>query len=145
MRPVFNFGRHTFSTLYPKIGLEFHVQLMTDEKLFSPSKVSWNSPINTLVSPFDVALPGFLPRQVTKEALKLAVRAALLCGCDIKKESYFDRKHYLNKDLPSGYQITQYRRPFASSGLITLDCLSTRIKCIQLEHDSAKFIRTIVS
>jgi aspartyl-tRNA(Asn)/glutamyl-tRNA(Gln) amidotransferase subunit B len=137
------------------IGLEVHAQLEVPTKLFSNAKgsITLSSVPNTAVHPFDVAVPGSLPR-LSKEAVQQAVRTAAALQCDIPPVSRFERKHYAYADLPHGYQVTQQRWPLAQNG--TLCCRSRRrkkrqnqsamlskefyvdINRIQLEQDTGK-------
>lgn len=119
------------------VGLEVHAQLDTCHKLFSPAAVNPDAPANTLVAPFDRALPGSLPL-FNWECAKLAVKAALGLACTINHVSFFDRKHYQYVDLPAGYQITQYRRPLALNGVIPTIEGHIRVKQIHLEQDTAR-------
>ena len=103
---------------------------------------------------FDLALPGSQP-QFQIATLIPALRAALALGCEVQKESSWDRKHYFHWDQPSGYQITQFYQPFARNGSITLfphdgiaaediaahpEGIKINIKQIQMEQDTAKTI-----
>jgi hypothetical protein len=93
------------------IGVEVHAQLKSKKKLFSTawtedSATSYEEAENSLVAPFDAALPGTLP-SLQVEPLSLALRACLALECLIAKTTAFDRKHYFYPDLTSGYQITQ--------------------------------------
>ena len=103
---------------------------------------------NANIAPFDIAGPGAQPIFQPTTILP-ALRAALALNCEINLHSRFDRKHYFYHDQPTGYQITQYYKPLASSGHITLfdhdgiapeDCKSVEIgiKQVQIEQDTAK-------
>ncbi|HSH18425.1 MAG TPA: Asp-tRNA(Asn)/Glu-tRNA(Gln) amidotransferase subunit GatB [Candidatus Saccharimonadales bacterium] len=103
------------------IGIECHVQLKTNTKLFSAvGNDAREAPPNTLVSHIDFGLPGALP-VLNAEAVHLAARAAFALGSVPQKFSKFDRKHYFYPDLPMGYQITQYDEPIILGGSITVD------------------------
>jgi aspartyl-tRNA(Asn)/glutamyl-tRNA(Gln) amidotransferase subunit B len=107
--------------MQPIIGLEIHVQLNTKRKLFSctyppahsiddlAAPISVDAAPNTMVGYHDIGLPGSLP-VLNKEAVLLAVKAALAMRCTVNRKSSFDRKHYFYKDLATGYQITQRYR-----------------------------------
>jgi aspartyl-tRNA(Asn)/glutamyl-tRNA(Gln) amidotransferase subunit B len=109
--------------MQPIIGLEIHAQLNTKRKLFSSISSGClcidllaapndnQAEPNTAVGFHDIGLPGSLP-VLNKEAVLLAVKAALALGCTVNPRSSFDRKHYFYKDLPSGYQITQQYSAF---------------------------------
>ena len=100
-------------------GLEVHAQLATRTKLFCGCEVRFGAPPNAETCPVCTGQPGVLP-VLNKEALELAVRAALALGCDVAPWSKFDRKNYFYCDLPKGYQISQYDRPYAKGGGIAL-------------------------
>ncbi|KAI0200671.1 GatB/GatE catalytic domain-containing protein [Astrocystis sublimbata] len=130
------------------VGIEIHAQLNTAKKLFSAADTSFNDDPNTHVAYFDAAIPGSQPI-FQKEVLIPALRAALALCCDIQLVSSFDRKHYFHWDQPSGYQITQYYKPFARDGRLVLlkrdgiapedgKEVTVGIKQIQLEQDTAK-------
>lgn len=93
------------------VGVEVHAQLKSKRKLFSAAwaddaQASAHDLQNTMVAPFDAALPGSLP-SLQKEPLQLALRACLALECEIAETMTFDRKHYFYPDLTSGYQVTQ--------------------------------------
>mmetsp|Transcript_1710 Transcript_1710/g.7467 ORF Transcript_1710/g.7467 Transcript_1710/m.7467 type:complete len:586 (-) Transcript_1710:32-1789(-) len=114
---VASFARQQPSKSYvTRVGVEVHVQLSIDSKLFSgaPSDGGWT---NRCVDPFDAALPGTLPR-LNEAALDKALNLAAILGCAVNRTSYFERKHYVYPDLPHGYQITQQQTPLATSGLL---------------------------
>ncbi|MEI6791411.1 MAG: Asp-tRNA(Asn)/Glu-tRNA(Gln) amidotransferase GatCAB subunit B, partial [Myxococcaceae bacterium] len=87
------------------IGLECHVQLLTQSKLFSPAKNNYGDEPNTNVDAIDIALPGVLP-VLNQKAVDFAIRLGLALGCEINQTSVFARKHYFYPDLPKGYQIS---------------------------------------
>lgn len=127
------------------IGLEIHVQLRTESKMFCGDSTAFGAPPNTHVCPICLGLPGALP-VVNRRAVQLAVRAALGLGCTVHGSSSFARKNYFYPDLPKGYQITQFDRPLATSGFIDMpgsgadDVATTRIRLrrIHLEEDAGK-------
>lgn len=119
------------------VGLEVHAQLASRRKLFSPALVDDEALPNTMVAPFDRAIPGSLPI-LNWQCVELAVRAALALDCTINHESYFDRKHYNYPDLPAGYQITQQRRPLAVNGTLSTGGKRLLIRQIHLEQDTAR-------
>ncbi|XP_034944827.1 glutamyl-tRNA(Gln) amidotransferase subunit B, mitochondrial [Chelonus insularis] len=130
------------------IGLEVHAQISSESKLFSGASTSFVQPVNTCVSFFDCATPGTLP-VLNKKCVEAGVLTALALSCQINEVSFFDRKHYFYADLPAGYQITQQRQPLAIGGKLKFNVFtpgihrqpyikSSKIKQIQLEHDSGK-------
>lgn len=103
------------------IGIECHVQLKTNSKLFSAvGNDAREAPPNTLVSHIDFGLPGALP-VLNEEAVRLTVRAAFALGTVPQKFSKFDRKHYFYPDLPMGYQISQFDEPTVLGGSVEID------------------------
>jgi aspartyl-tRNA(Asn)/glutamyl-tRNA(Gln) amidotransferase subunit B len=97
------------------IGLEVHVQLQTQTKLFCGCATRFGGPPNTQVCPTCLGLPGSLP-VMNRHAFDLAIRAALALDCTIAPFTKWDRKNYFYPDLPKGYQISQYDLPFSSAG-----------------------------
>ncbi len=131
----------------PVIGLEIHVQLGSNTKLFCacPNGVGENTKPNSAVCPICLGHPGVMP-VLTEGALELAVRAGLAMNCKTNKYSSFSRKHYFYPDLPKGYQITQYDEPINGAGYIEItygpkDNLQKKkigIHHAHLEEDAAK-------
>jgi len=102
------------------IGIECHVQLRTQTKLFSAvSNDARSADPNTLISHIDLGMPGALP-VLNKKAVELAVRAAFALGTEPQHFSKFDRKHYFYPDLPKGYQISQFDQPIILGGYIDI-------------------------
>ncbi len=98
------------------IGLEVHAQLLTRTKLFCGCSTQFGAPPNSNTCPVCLGLPGALP-VLNREAVKMAVRAALSLGCRVNPISIFARKNYFYPDLPKGYQISQFDRPLAEHGV----------------------------
>ena len=103
----------------PVIGLEVHVQLLTATKIFCPCRNRFGDEPNTNVCPVCLGLPGALP-VLSREAVSLALRAALATHCTVHETSVFARKNYFYPDLPKGYQISQYDQPLATEGYVEI-------------------------
>ncbi|MEN3033435.1 MAG: Asp-tRNA(Asn)/Glu-tRNA(Gln) amidotransferase subunit GatB [Aquificaceae bacterium] len=123
----------------PVIGLEVHAQLDTQTKLFCSCPLEFGAEPNTNVCPVCLGLPGSLP-VLNKNALRLAIIAALSLNCRINTVSIFARKNYFYPDLPKGYQISQYERPLAEEGYLKLQEGTVRIRRLHLEEDAGKNI-----
>lgn len=128
----------------PVIGLEVHVQLLTQTKIFSRDSTAYGAPPNTQVSVVSLAHPGTLPL-LNKKAVEYAIRMGLACHSEISRFIIFDRKNYFYPDLPKGYQITQDRTPVCKGGyvpVILADGTEIKIKLnrIHLEEDAGKSI-----
>lgn len=100
------------------IGIENHVQLTTDSKIFSGSPTTFGAEPNTQASPVDLALPGVLP-VMNKAAVDRAIRFGLAVGAKVAPQSIFARKNYFYPDLPKGYQISQFEDPVVQGGQLT--------------------------
>lgn len=123
----------------PTIGIECHVQLRTQTKLFSEvdNDARLKEP-NTCMSPIDYGLPGMLPR-LNHEAVMLSIKVGLALNSEINLESRFDRKHYFYPDSPKGYQITQMYHPIIGEGYVELPSgQKIRIEHAHLEEDAGK-------
>ena len=101
------------------IGLEVHVQLSTESKLFSGASTQFGAEPNTQANIYDLALPGVLP-VLNRDALKHAVKFGLAINASINNTSIFDRKNYFYPDLPKGYQISQLDFPTVGKGSLTI-------------------------
>lgn len=123
-------------------GLEIHVQLNTETKIFASDSAAFGAVPNENISAVTVGLPGALPK-LNKEVVEKAVRIGLALNCQINQKNYFDRKNYFYADLPKGYQITQDNQPICKDGYIDLvlsDGAQKRvgINRIHLEEDAGK-------
>lgn len=121
------------------IGMELHVQLKTETKLFCSCKVEFAAPPNNNVCPICLGMPGVLP-SLNKKAVEHALKVAIALNCKINKECLFSRKNYFYPDLPKGYQITQYTTPIGLDGWIYVNNKKIRINRVHLEEESAKTI-----
>lgn len=101
------------------IGLEVHVQLLTESKLFSATSTRFGAPPNTQAGLVDLGFPGTLPVP-NRAAVRMAVAFGLAVGGEIAPRSRFARKSYFYPDLPKGYQISQYDEPIVRGGAITI-------------------------
>lgn len=126
----------------PVIGLEVHCQLAVKSKLFSSASNDFGGEPNTRVSAVDIGMPGVLP-VLNEQAVRLAVRAALALEGEVQNHTKFDRKNYFYPDLPKGYQISQYDRPFCVGGRIPIDgSRFGQLERIHLEEDAGKSMHT---
>ena len=123
------------------IGLETHVQLKTNTKMFCGCSLKFGAEPNTNVCPVCLGYPGALP-VINREAVKLTVMSGLMLGCDISRHSTFDRKNYFYPDMAKDYQISQQARPLCLGGGVTIQTPAgakrIRINHIHLEEDAAK-------
>src|SRR5437867_2294516 len=102
------------------IGLEVHVQLLTRSKIFCSCSTRFGDPPNSNTCPVCLGLPGALP-VLNREAVTMAMKAALALNCAVHPRSRFARKNYFYPDLPKGYQISQYDEPLASAGWLDIE------------------------
>jgi aspartyl-tRNA(Asn)/glutamyl-tRNA(Gln) amidotransferase subunit B len=108
-----------FDKYQPVIGLEVHVQLLTHSKAFCGCRNEYGGEPNTHTCPTCLGLPGALP-VLNKQAVEYAVLAAKAIGCEIRETSIFSRKNYFYPDSPKGYQISQFDKPIAENGSLTV-------------------------
>lgn len=111
------------------IGLEIHVALKTDSKLFSRSACDFDA---QEFSYFDAGIPGMLP-VLSEKPVEMALKFAVAVNADIPPVSYFERKHYFYPDLALGYQITQQHRPIMIGGIVPIELDGRKID-VQIEH-----------
>ncbi len=103
----------------PTIGIEIHVQLNTNSKIFSSDGTEFAAGDNENISTVSAGLPGSLP-VLNKKVVDLAVKTGLALDCRIRQKSIFARKNYFYPDLPKGYQISQYEEPICENGFVML-------------------------
>jgi aspartyl-tRNA(Asn)/glutamyl-tRNA(Gln) amidotransferase subunit B len=127
------------------IGLEVHVQLKTKSKMFCRCDNRDEQEPNSAICPICTGQPGALPLP-NAQAIDWAVMASLALGCRINQESKFDRKSYFYPDLPKGYQISQFDKPFGEAGSLTVpidgESKTFRIHRLHLEEDAGKLIHS---
>ncbi len=125
------------------IGLEIHVQLSTQSKLFCGDSTEFGKSPNTQVSGISLAHPGTLPKTNTK-AVELAVKMGLACHSSISEKNFFARKNYFYPDLPKGYQVSQHTIPICNSGTVPIMINGIEkqvvLNRIHLEEDAGKSI-----
>ncbi len=125
------------------VGLEVHVQLKTRSKAFCGCSTDFGAAPNVNTCPVCLALPGALP-VLNKQAVTLAVRAAISLGCAVQPVSVFARKNYFYPDLPKGYQISQFDQPLATGGHVAIDAGDGErrigITRLHMEEDAGKSI-----
>ena len=128
------------------IGLEIHVQLSTESKLFSSASTDFGADQNTQASVIDLAMPGVLP-VLNKNAVDMAVKFGLAVDAKISRKSIFARKNYFYPDLPKGYQISQYELPIVFDGKLDINVdgikKSVGITRAHLEEDAGKSIHDL--
>ncbi|MEO9873043.1 Asp-tRNA(Asn)/Glu-tRNA(Gln) amidotransferase subunit GatB [Ekhidna sp.] len=125
------------------IGLEVHIQLLTESKLFAADSTAYGQPPNTNVSVITLAHPGILPK-LNKKAVEYAIRMGLACDSRISRYCIFDRKNYFYPDLPKGFQTTQDRTPICIGGEVPVAFKDgktvVKLNRIHLEEDAGKSI-----
>ncbi len=123
------------------IGIEVHVEVKSNTKLFSNSKNTYGMPTNTCVNPIDLGYPGTLPT-LNKEVIRQGIKACKVLHCDISKVMHFDRKNYFYPDNPKNYQITQNRTPIGRNGYIEIEVDGQKKKIeieeMHIEEDTCK-------
>ncbi|VXC54674.1 glutamyl-tRNA(Gln) amidotransferase (subunit B) [Bacillus sp. 349Y] len=123
------------------IGLEVHVELKTDSKMFSPAPNHFGADPNTNTNVIDLGYPGVLP-VVNKRAIEFGMKAAMALNCEIATDTKFDRKNYFYPDNPKAYQISQFDKPIGENGWIEIEVNGEKkrigITRLHLEEDAGK-------
>ncbi len=127
------------------VGLEVHIQLLTQSKIFSGASTAFGGTPNTQACAVDIALPGVLP-VLNRGAVERAIKFGLAVGAEINSPSIFARKNYFYPDLPKGYQISQYELPIVEGGRIKIQTGNdinentkiVRLTRAHLEEDAGK-------
>ena len=129
------------SNYIPTIGVEVHVELKTNTKIFSNSTNGYGEMANSLTNVVDLGYPGTLPT-LNKEVLNLAIKAATVLNCKIRREMHFDRKNYFYPDNSKNYQITQSRTPIGYDGYVEIEVNGVKkrieIEEMHIEEDTCK-------
>ncbi|MBE6650118.1 MAG: Asp-tRNA(Asn)/Glu-tRNA(Gln) amidotransferase subunit GatB [Ruminococcaceae bacterium] len=125
------------------IGLEVHVELATESKIFCSCSAKFGGEQNDHVCPACCGMPGMLPI-VNKKVVDLGMTAGMMLNCDINRTTTFDKKSYYYPDLPNAYQTTQWFAPVAVNGTVEIETSkgkkSVRIKQIHMEEDAGKLV-----
>ncbi len=125
------------------IGLEIHVELKTNTKIFCNCSTEFGAEPNANTCPVCLGLPGTLP-VINEEVVNMAVKAGLAINCDINQLNKFDRKNYFYPDLPKAYQISQFDMPICIDGHVDIDTEGgkkrIRINRIHMEEDAGKLV-----
>lgn len=123
------------------IGLEVHVELKTNSKMFSPSPAHFGAEPNTNTNVIDWGYPGVLP-VMNETAVDFAIKAALALNCEINPVQSFDRKNYFYPDNPKAYQVSQLDRPIGEHGWVEIEVNGEKkrigIERLHLEEDAGK-------
>ncbi|MBR3049136.1 MAG: Asp-tRNA(Asn)/Glu-tRNA(Gln) amidotransferase subunit GatB [Bacilli bacterium] len=120
------------SNYIPTIGVEVHVELKTNTKIFSPSVNGYGQMANSLTNVIDLGYPGTLPT-LNEEVINLAIKACKVLNCKIRREMHFDRKNYFYPDNPKNYQITQFETPIGYDGYVEIE-VNGKTKKIEIEE-----------
>jgi len=129
------------SNYIPTIGIELHEELKTKTKIFSKSTNGYGEMANSLTNVVDLGYPGTLPT-LNEEVINLAIKAATILNCKIRRQMHFDRKNYFYPDNPKNYQITQARTPIGYDGYVEIEINGEKKKIeieeMHIEEDTCK-------
>ncbi|MBC1936672.1 Asp-tRNA(Asn)/Glu-tRNA(Gln) amidotransferase subunit GatB [Listeria grandensis] len=127
------------------IGLEVHVELKTESKIFSPAPAHFGAEPNTNTNVVDLGMPGVLP-VLNKKAVEYGMKAAMAINCEIAEHTKFDRKNYFYPDNPKAYQISQFDQPIGEHGWIDIEVHGEKkrigVTRLHLEEDAGKNTHT---
>lgn len=127
------------------IGLEVHVELKTDSKIFSASPNHFGAAPNTNTTVVDLGYPGVLP-VLNRKVVDYAMKAAMALNCEVATDTKFDRKNYFYPDNPKAYQISQFDKPIGEHGWIEIEVNGKKKKIgitrIHMEEDAGKLTHT---
>ena len=134
--------RQADETIEPVIGLEIHVELATETKMFCRCRNRFADPPNTNVCPVCIGMPGVLP-VMNRKAVELAMKVGMALGCQVPELTKWDRKSYYYPDLPKNYQISQYDLPLSVNGRLAVQLADGTTKTVRvirahLEEDAGK-------
>lgn len=128
------------------IGLEIHVELMTDTKIFCKCENSFGGEVNTHCCPICLGLPGSIPL-LNEKVLEYGIKAGIAFNCDISTKIKMDRKNYFYSDLTKGYQISQDEIPLCEGGYIEIETENgpkkIHLNRIHIEEDTGKSVHTL--
>ena len=129
------------------MGLEVHLQLATQSKIFSGAATDFGADAITQADPVDLGMPGMLP-VLNQEAIRYAVMFGLGIGANIGRRSVFDRKNYFYPDLPKGYQVSQFFEPIVGEGIFQVpmpdgSLYPIRVTRAHLEEDAGKSVHDL--
>ena len=127
------------------MGIEVHVELATNSKLFCSCSAKFGADANENVCPACAGMPGFLP-VANKNAIELGIKAGLVTDSEITRKITFDKKNYFYPDLPTGYQITQWFAPVCKKGSVEIETKAGKkkinLKQMHIEEDAGKLVHT---
>ena len=115
------------------IGLEIHVQLCTESKIFSGAATRFGAEPNTQACAVDLAMPGTLP-VLNEQAVRYAIMFGLAIDAEINPHSVFERKNYFYPDLPKGYQTSQLEQPIVGPGHVEIELEDGSSKTVRIHH-----------